>query len=88
MNETDLCLVIGANDVVNTAAENDTSSSIHGMPIVQTYKAKKVIIVKRSLSPGYAGIKNPLFENQNSAMLLVDAKDAIERVLSELKMQS
>ncbi len=88
LNETDLCLVIGANDVVNTAAENDTSSSIHGMPIVQTYKAKKVIIVKRSLSPGYAGIKNPLFENQNSAMLLVDAKDAIERVLSELKMQS
>ncbi|MFD1551701.1 NAD(P)(+) transhydrogenase (Re/Si-specific) subunit beta [Putridiphycobacter roseus] len=86
LSETDLCLVIGANDVVNTAAENDSDSSIHGMPIVQTYKSKKVVIVKRSLSPGYAGIKNPLFEHATAEMLFVDAKEAIDRILTELKM--
>ena len=86
LTETDLCLVIGANDVVNTLAENDEQSSIYGMPIIQTYKAKKVVVIKRSLSPGYAGIKNPLFENQNSQMLFVDAKDALSKILTELKM--
>lgn len=86
LSDTDLCLVIGANDVVNTAAETDESSAIHGMPIIQTYKAKKVIIMKRSLSPGYAGIKNPLFENQNSELLLLDAKEALEKIVSEIKL--
>lgn len=86
LSETDLCLVIGANDVVNTSAENDAHSIIHGMPIIQTYKAKKVVVVKRSLSPGYAGIKNPLFENKNSELLLIDAKEALDKVITELKM--
>lgn len=84
--ETDVCLVIGANDVVNTAAEDDETSSIHGMPIVKTYLATKVITIKRSLSPGYAGIKNPLFEKQQSELFFLDAKVALENVLTELKM--
>lgn len=85
LDETDLCLVIGANDVVNTSAEDDEESIIHGMPIVQTYKAKKVVVIKRGLSPGYAGIKNPLFEKENTELLMNDAKQALERIVSELK---
>lgn len=86
LKETDICLVIGANDVVNTSAENNSTSPIHGMPIIRTYNAKKVVVIKRGLSPGYAGIKNPLFENDNSELLFIDAKDALEKVISELKM--
>lgn len=84
LEEADLCLVIGANDVVNISAENDESSTIHGMPIVQTYKAKKVVVIKRSLSAGYAGIKNPLFEMENTDLLMDDAKLALEKIVNEL----
>jgi len=85
LEEADLCLVIGANDVVNISAENDVNSIIHGMPIVKTYKAKKVVVIKRSLSAGYAGIKNPLFEVENTELLMTDAKLALERIVDELK---
>ncbi|NVK66276.1 MAG: NAD(P)(+) transhydrogenase (Re/Si-specific) subunit beta [Flavobacteriales bacterium] len=85
LEEADLCLIIGANDVVNTSAEDDQDSIIHGMPIVQTYKAKKVVVIKRGLGAGYAGIKNPLFEKENTQLLLTDAKQALESIVDELK---
>ncbi|WP_066755738.1 NAD(P)(+) transhydrogenase (Re/Si-specific) subunit beta [Crocinitomix algicola] len=87
LEEADLCFVIGANDVVNISAENDHESVIYGMPIVQTYKAKRVVVLKRSLSPGYAGIKNPLFENEQTSMLFLDAKSALELIVKNLKLK-
>lgn len=80
----DVAVVIGANDVVNPLAESNTTSPIAGMPILQAYKAKKVIVVKRSLSPGYAGIDNPLFYRENTYMFFADARKGIENILSAL----
>ncbi len=85
MPNTDVVLVIGANDVVNPAAENDPSSPIYGMPIIQAYKAKNCIVLKRSMRPGYAGIENPLFFMPNTSMLFGDARDSIQKLIEELK---
>jgi H+-translocating NAD(P) transhydrogenase subunit beta len=83
--QTDVAIVIGANDIVNPAAEDDPTSPIAGMPVLQVWKAKLVIVNKRSRAAGYAGIDNPLFYKPVTKMLFGDAKDAIEKVVTALK---
>jgi len=83
---TDVVLVVGANDVVNPAAEKDSTSPIYGMPVLEVWEAQTVIVIKRSLSPGFAGIKNPLFEAENAMMLFADAKKALQDLIAELKL--
>jgi proton-translocating NAD(P)+ transhydrogenase subunit beta len=85
MPNTDVVLVIGANDVVNPAAEDDPNSPIYGMPIIQAYKAKNTVILKRGMSAGYAGIQNDLFFRPNTSMLFGDAKDSIQKLIEEVK---
>jgi len=81
---TDIVLVIGANDVVNPSAKEDTSSPIYGMPILDVELAKNVIVMKRSMNPGYAGIQNPLFFGERTRMLFGDAKDSINKLKDEV----
>jgi NAD(P) transhydrogenase subunit beta len=81
----DVAIVVGANDVVNPAAEDDPSSSIYGMPIIQVYKAKQVVVMKRSMGKGYAGIENNLFFAKNTSMLFGDAKKSPSTIVSELR---
>ena len=83
--QTDAVLVIGANDVVNPAARNDQTSPIYGMPILDVDKAHTVIVCKRSLNPGFAGISNALFYNDNTAMLFGDAKKSIADLVTALQ---
>jgi len=83
--QTDVALVVGANDVVNPAARNDSDSPIYGMPILDVDEAKTTIVVKRSLSPGFAGIDNPLFYEDNTLMFFADAKQALEDALSAVE---
>lgn len=85
MPNTDVVMVIGANDVVNPSAQDDPASSIYGMPVIEAWKAEKVIIMKRSMSAGYSGEDNPLFYKPNSEMLYGDAKDSVEKILGYLK---
>jgi len=85
MASTDVVLVIGANDVVNPAAENDPSSPIYGMPIINVLDAKNVIVMKRSMGTGYAGIENELFFHDKTRMLFGDAKDSLEKLIAEVK---
>jgi len=82
---TDVAIVIGANDIVNPAAEDDPTSPIAGMPVLQVWKSHLVIVNKRSRAAGYAGIDNPLFYKPVTRMLFGDAKDAIEKVVAALK---
>ncbi len=82
---TDVVIVVGANDVVNPLAREKTGSPIDGMPILDVDKARTVVMIKRSLSPGYAGVKNPLFEFDNTLMVFLDAKEALQGILDELK---
>ena len=82
---TDVVLVLGANDVVNPAAENDPTSPIFGMPVLQAWKAKLVIVNKRSMRPGYAGIENELFFLPNTSMLFGDAKAVLQQLIAEIK---
>ena len=82
---TDVVIVVGANDVVNPAAEKDPQSPIWGMPVLQVWNAGHVIMIKRSLSAGFAGIKNELFEAENTMMFFDDAKKAIQGMVTELK---
>lgn len=82
---TDVVLVVGANDVVNPVAETEPGSPIYGMPILKVADSRTVIIIKRSLSPGYAGIKNVLFEHDNAMMIFGDAKQVIQDLVKELK---
>ena len=82
---TDAVLIVGANDVVNPSARDDPGSPIYGMPILEVDKAGKVIVVKRSLSPGFAGVDNPLFYKENTMMFFADAKEALEQSLAALK---
>ena len=85
MQNVDVVIVIGANDVVNPAAENDPSSPIYGMPIVQTLKAKNIIVMKRGMGKGYAAIENNLFYNDKTRMLFGNAKDSLQKIISEVK---
>jgi NAD(P) transhydrogenase subunit beta len=80
-----VALVIGANDVVNPAARNDPSSPIHGMPILNEDQARSVIVLKRSMNPGFAGIENELFYGERTAMLFGDAKASLARLVEEVK---
>ena len=82
---TDVVIVLGANDVVNPIASKDPTSPIAGMPILNAHEARSVFVVKRSLSPGYAGIKNELFEYDNAMMIFGDAKKVLQGLISEVK---
>jgi NAD(P) transhydrogenase subunit beta len=82
---TDVVLVLGANDVVNPAAKTDPASPIYGMPILEVEDAKLVIVNKRSMKPGYAGIENELFFKPKTSMLFGDAKSVLQQLVSELK---
>ncbi len=84
-SRTDVALVIGANDVTNPSARNDESSAIYGMPILNVDQSHNVIVLKRSMSSGFAGIENPLFFLDNTSMLFGDAKSSVEQVTEELK---
>jgi NAD(P) transhydrogenase subunit beta len=83
---TDVVLVLGANDVVNPSARDDPGSAIYGMPIIEVDRAKSVVVVKRSLSPGYAGIDNPLFYADGTMMFFGDAKQALQRITDSLSL--
>jgi NAD(P) transhydrogenase subunit beta len=85
MSDSDICLVVGANDVVNPSALDDPNSLIYGMPIIEVLNAKNVVVLKRGMSKGYSGIENPLFFHNKTKMLFGDAKDSIEGILSEIK---
>ncbi len=80
-SETDTVLVIGANDTVNPAALEDPNSPIAGMPVLEVWNAKNVIVFKRSMNTGYAGVQNPLFFKENTSMLFGDAKESVEAIL-------
>jgi NAD(P) transhydrogenase subunit beta len=82
---TDVSLVVGANDVVNPLARTDSTSPIYGMPILDVDRSNLVVVVKRSLSPGYAGIDNPLFYEDNTLMLFADAKKGLSEVVTAIK---
>jgi H+-translocating NAD(P) transhydrogenase subunit beta len=83
--QTDVAVVIGANDVVNPAARSDPASPIYGMPIIDVDKATNVVVIKRSLAPGFAGIDNPLFYDARTSMLFGDAKQSLEHLLTAVK---
>ena len=83
--QTDVVIVIGANDVVNPLSQTDPKSPIAGMPVLEVWKARTVVVIKRSLSPGFAGIPNPLFAMDNTLMLFADAKKAVQDILTALK---
>jgi NAD(P) transhydrogenase subunit beta len=84
-DDTDVCLVIGANDVVNPAARHDTSSPIYGMPIINADKAKMTVVLKRSMAAGFAGIENELFYAPRTWMLFGDAKQSLQKLITEVK---
>ncbi|MGK2875167.1 MAG: NAD(P)(+) transhydrogenase (Re/Si-specific) subunit beta, partial [Nocardioides sp.] len=81
---TDVVLVIGANDTVNPAAADDPTSPIAGMPVLKVWEARSVVVFKRSMASGYAGVQNPLFYRENTAMLFGDAKDRVNDILAAL----
>ncbi|MCH2141113.1 MAG: NAD(P)(+) transhydrogenase (Re/Si-specific) subunit beta [Phycisphaerales bacterium] len=83
--DTDVVLVIGANDIVNPGAEDDPTSPIAGMPVLQVWKSKLVVVMKRGMATGYAGVGNPLFFNDNTRMLFGDAKASVEAMLAGLR---
>ena len=82
---TDVVLVIGANDIVNPGALDDTTSPIYGMPVLEVWKSKHVVVMKRSMASGYAGVENPLFFRPNTSMLFGDAKKNVDAILTSLR---
>jgi NAD(P) transhydrogenase subunit beta len=84
-SRTDVALVIGANDVVNPDARNNAGSPIYGMPILNVDSAQQVVVLKRSMNPGFAGIDNPLFLNPKTVMLFGDAKDSVDKLIASVK---
>lgn len=84
ISDTDVVLVVGANDIVNPGAQDDASSPIYGMPVIEVWKAQQVIVLKRSMASGYAGVENPLFFKENTRMLFGDAKKSIEALAQKL----
>jgi NAD(P) transhydrogenase subunit beta len=87
-SNADVAVVIGANDVVNPAARNDPGSPIHGMPILNVDEAANVVVLKRSMNPGFAGIENQLFYNPKTVMLFGDAQKSVSELVTELKEAS
>jgi len=85
MGTVDVCVVVGANDVVNPAARDDENSAIYGMPIIEVDRARTVIVMKRSMATGFAGIQNPLFFKENTRMLFGDAKATMQGLVAEFK---
>jgi NAD(P) transhydrogenase subunit beta len=85
IDKIDVAVVIGANDVVNPAANDDENSPIYGMPIINVHKARTVFVLKRSMASGFSGVDNPLFFGENTRMLFGDAKESLSTVLNELK---
>jgi H+-translocating NAD(P) transhydrogenase subunit beta len=83
--ETDVALVIGANDVVNPAARSDKNSPIYGMPILEVDKAKHTIVIKRGMSAGFAGVENELFFQDKTMMLFGNAKEMVNKLVAEVK---
>ena len=82
---TDVVLVLGANDVVNPQAKNDSSSPLYGMPVLDVQEARTVFVIKRGMSAGYSGIKNDLFDLPNTSMVFGDAKKVLNDLIGELK---
>jgi H+-translocating NAD(P) transhydrogenase subunit beta len=82
--DTDVILVIGANDTVNPAAQEEPGSPIAGMPVLEVWHARHVVVFKRSMATGYAGVQNPLFFKENTSMLFGDAKDRVNDIISAL----
>ena len=85
LKDTDTVVIVGANDVVNPAALDDPGSPIYGMPVLEVWNAKNIIVMKRSMSAGYAGIQNPLFFHERNRMLFGDAKDSMQKLVTEVK---
>ena len=85
IRKADVAIVIGANDVVNPAALDDPGSPIYGMPVLEVWEAKNVIVMKRSMKSGYAGIENDLFYHAKTKMLFGDAKDTLQKLTAEVK---
>jgi len=84
-NRTDVVLVVGANDVTNPAARNDPASPIYGMPVLNVDQASNIIVLKRSMRPGFAGIDNPLYLDPKTSMLFGDARDSLSKLVSAVK---
>ena len=85
--QADVALVIGANDVTNPAASNDPTSPIYGMPILEVHQAASIVVLKRSMRPGFAGVDNELYVHEKTSMLFGDAKESVLKLITALKSQ-